>query len=85
MQIGCELNRQPHRSALLHASWGELDRQQHAVARLPLVMAQPPRNHLLLPWLQVISAELDYKLACTGYNVRLFVVDVLATMVDGGR
>lgn len=48
-------------------------------------MAQPPRNHLLLPWLQVISAELDYKLACTGYNVRLFVVDVLATMVDGGR
>ncbi|KAI7840261.1 hypothetical protein COHA_006043 [Chlorella ohadii] len=33
---------------------------------------------------EVISAELDYKLACTGYNVRLFVVDVLSTMMDGG-
>lgn len=39
----------------------------------------------LLRTLQVISAELDYKLACSGYNVRQFVVEVLSTMIDGGR
>jgi hypothetical protein len=44
--------------------------------------------HLLLPlpaWtlLQVISAELDYKFACSGYDVRQFVSEALEGMKLG--
>lgn len=57
-------------------SWGS----RWPAALLQPCFNRPPRGPPLRLSAQVIDAELEYKLACSGYDVRAFVSEALESM-----